>query len=139
MGLHILDDEGTQSLIHHRALPEPFFKTRHSLVKQHAKTIHRGETFRADAITVEKVRQSPKMKIITNAELQEFKGDKFVKSLTYKELKTAETKELKTGGVFVEIGFYPDNCLDEFGIERGSKSGIFYLFGEMGIRARKKR
>lgn len=69
--------------------------------------IHRGETFRADEITVEKVRVNPKMKIVTNAETQEFRGDKFVQSLVYKDLKTGELRELKTDGVFVEIGLVP--------------------------------
>lgn len=69
--------------------------------------IHRGETFRADEITVEKVKQNPKMKIITSAETLEFKGDKFVNALIYKDLKTGETKELETDGVFVEIGLVP--------------------------------
>ncbi len=69
--------------------------------------VHRGETFRADEITVEKVRQNPKMQIITNAETIKFSGDKFVNSLSYKDLKTGEVKELKTAGVFIEIGLVP--------------------------------
>ena len=69
--------------------------------------VHRSETFRADEITVEKLKQNSKMKLITNAELLEFKGDKFVSSLIYKDLKTGEQKELKTAGVFVEIGLVP--------------------------------
>ncbi|MEK7650378.1 MAG: FAD-dependent oxidoreductase [Patescibacteria group bacterium] len=69
--------------------------------------IHRGESFRADEITVEKVKQNSKVKLITNAELIEFKGGKFVSSLVYKDSKTGEQKELKTDGVFVEIGLVP--------------------------------
>ncbi len=69
--------------------------------------VHRSETFRADEITVEKIKQNSKMKLITNAELLEFKGEKFVSSLIYKDLKTGEIKELKTTGVFVEIGLVP--------------------------------
>lgn len=69
--------------------------------------VHRGENFRADEITVEKVKQNSKVKLITNAELIEFKGGKFVSSLVYKDSKTGEQKELKTDGVFVEIGLVP--------------------------------
>lgn len=69
--------------------------------------IHRSEEFRADEITVQKVKENPKMQIITNAELLEFKGDKFVNSLVYKDKKTGENKELKTDGVFVEVGLIP--------------------------------
>ncbi|MCC6290582.1 FAD-dependent oxidoreductase [Candidatus Nomurabacteria bacterium] len=69
--------------------------------------IHRGDTFRADEITVERVRRNPKMKIITNAELKEFRGDKMLTSLVYQDTKTNEEKKMETGGVFVEIGLVP--------------------------------
>lgn len=69
--------------------------------------IHRSDSFKADEITVEKIKQKPNFKLITNAEIQEFKGDKFVKSLTYKDKVTGELKEVATTGVFVEIGFVP--------------------------------
>lgn len=69
--------------------------------------VHRGNTFRADAVTVEKVKQNPKIKIVTNAELLEFGGEKFVTGLVYKNRETGEIKELPTNGVFVEIGLVP--------------------------------
>jgi alkyl hydroperoxide reductase subunit F len=69
--------------------------------------INRSDTFRADEITVEKVRANPKMKIITNAELLSFSGNKFVESLKYKDVKTDTEHELATQGVFVEIGLIP--------------------------------
>lgn len=69
--------------------------------------VHRGDTFRADEITVERVRRNPKIKIITNAESKEFRGDKMLTSLIYKDTKTNEEREIKTSGVFVEIGLVP--------------------------------
>lgn len=70
--------------------------------------INRGETFRADEITVEKLSKNPKLSIIKNAEILEIKGDKFVEGLVYKDLKTGEEKELKVTGIFVEIGQIPN-------------------------------
>lgn len=69
--------------------------------------VHRNENFRADAITIEKIQRNPKFKIITNAELLEFKGTQFVEALVYKDTKTGEAHELKAEGVFVEIGLIP--------------------------------
>ena len=70
--------------------------------------INRSEEFRADAITVEKVLQNPKMKVIKNADILEIKGDKFVEGLLYKDKTTGEEKELKVTGIFVEIGQIPN-------------------------------
>jgi thioredoxin reductase len=70
--------------------------------------INRGDVFKADKITVEKVLQNPKMKTIQNAEVLEITGDKFVNGLIYKDIKTGEQKELKVAGIFVEIGQIPN-------------------------------
>ena len=70
--------------------------------------LHRSDTFRADAITVEKVLQNPKMSAIKNVEILEIKGEKFVEGLIYKDSKTGEQKELKVTGIFVEIGQIPN-------------------------------
>lgn len=85
--------------------------------------IQRGKDFRADPITVEKVLAHPNMKGITCTELMEIKGEKFVKSLTYKDLNdNNKIKELPAAGIFVEIGLIPSTdfikelvALDETG------------------------
>ena len=69
---------------------------------------HRREDFRADEITVEKVKKLKNVEILTNNIPLEIKGDKFVKSLTIEENKTKEKKELAVDGVFVEIGYELD-------------------------------
>lgn len=70
--------------------------------------LSRGE-FRADPVTVEKVLSNPKMKAVSNAVPTEIKGNKLVNLLVYK--KTApfadDNIELKTEGIFVEIGHVP--------------------------------
>lgn len=69
--------------------------------------LNRGETFRADAITVEKLSQNPKLKIIKNATPTEVHGEKFVAGISYKDTTTGEEKRIDCGGVFVEIGQIP--------------------------------
>lgn len=66
--------------------------------------IHRSEHFRADAITVEKVRSHPKVTIVTNAEITEVHGEMFVDGISYKDKVTGEIVRLDVSGIFVEIG-----------------------------------
>ncbi len=70
--------------------------------------LHRGDTFRADEITVEKVLKNPKMKAIKNVIIEEVLGDKFVEGLIYKDKITGEKMKLDVTGVFVEIGQIPN-------------------------------
>jgi len=73
--------------------------------------LHRGPEFRADPITVEAVLKDPKMKAITNAVTTEVLGDNFVNALKYKDAESGEEVEMKTDGVFVEIGNLPSSEL----------------------------
>ena len=71
--------------------------------------LHHSAEFKADAITVEKVKANPKVAIITNAETIAVKGDKFVNALVYKDKKSGAEHELKVEGIFVEIGLVPNS------------------------------
>jgi NADH-dependent peroxiredoxin subunit F len=84
--------------------------------------VHRRDEFRADEITVKKIRENPKFKVITNAEILRVDGDKFVSSLTYKDKISGEEHTIPTAGIFVEIGQIPNIdfvknlvTIDEFG------------------------
>ena len=68
--------------------------------------VNRSDEFRADPATVKKVLSNPKMHALTNAVLVKIDGNKFVKSLTYKDQDGTE-KELAVTGIFVEIGSVP--------------------------------
>lgn len=67
-----------------------------------------ADKFRAEPVTVEKLKQNPKFQAMTNVELIEIKGEKFVSGLVYKDKNSGETKELPVTGIFVEIGFLPN-------------------------------
>ena len=69
--------------------------------------LQRGGDYRADPVTVQKVLANPKMHGITNTELVEIKGDKFVTSIIYKDLADEKNKEVSCEGIFVEIGLVP--------------------------------
>ncbi len=69
--------------------------------------LNRSDSFRADEITVNKLKQNPNFKIITNAVPKEIKGDGFVKSIVWENSATGTTDEIETPGVFVEIGLIP--------------------------------
>lgn len=70
--------------------------------------IHRGDTFRAEPITIEKVCQNPNMRVIKNAEILEVKGETMVSSIVYKDKISGDVVDLPTQGIFVEIGQLPN-------------------------------
>lgn len=71
----------------------------------------RSEKINADPITFDKVKSSPKVKIMTMVQATEISGDETVSGIKYKELKSGEAKEMKLDGVFVEIGWTPNSGL----------------------------
>jgi alkyl hydroperoxide reductase subunit F len=70
--------------------------------------IELGPDFKADKITVQKISNNLNFKSIKNANILKVDGDKFIKSLTYKDKETGEEKTISTNGVFVEIGQVPN-------------------------------
>lgn len=68
--------------------------------------IHRGNEFKADQITVDKVLSNPNMTGVLNSDITEIMGEKFVSGIKYKE--NGEEKQIEVKGVFVEIGQIPN-------------------------------
>lgn len=66
---------------------------------------------KGDPITLEKLKTSEKLEIITMANAKEIIGKKFVDALKYEDRKTGEIKEIKTDGVFAAIGYEPNTDL----------------------------
>jgi len=69
--------------------------------------LSRSSNFKADPVTVSKLKQNPNFKIITNAVPVEIKGNSFVESIIWQDSTTLEKQEIKTPGIFVEIGLIP--------------------------------
>ena len=69
--------------------------------------LHKNNDFKADPITVDKLKVNPKFKAVPNVDILEIKGDQFVSGLVYKDKISGETTELAVTGIFVEIGATP--------------------------------
>lgn len=70
--------------------------------------IHRHAEFKADPVTVAKVKAHPNMRVITRAEPTEVKGAQFVTGLSYTDKDTNTVKEIPVSGIFVEAGVLPN-------------------------------
>lgn len=82
--------------------------------------LHRGDAYKADPVTVEKVLAHQNMTGILNATPTEVTGEKFVNGLKYTD-KDGSEQTLAVSGVFVEIGMIPNTdfvketlALDEY-------------------------
>lgn len=70
--------------------------------------LNRSDVFRADPITIEKLSQNPKLKIIKNIDILEIQGENFVDGILIKDKNTGIEQNLKVAGIFVEIGQIPN-------------------------------
>ncbi len=70
--------------------------------------LNRGDGFRADPVTVEKILANPKTRVIKNADILEIKGDTMVSSIVYKDKISGDIIDFPTQGIFVEIGQIPN-------------------------------
>jgi len=73
--------------------------------------IHRRDEFRASRIMLERARQDPKIRWITNAEVTEVLGEGSVKGLRLRDTRTGEKSTLEVTGMFVAIGHDPRSAL----------------------------
>jgi thioredoxin reductase (NADPH) len=90
------------------AMEEATFLTRFAKT---VTVIHRRDTLRASKIMQDKAFKNPKIKFIWDTAVEEVLGDKDVKSLRLRNLKTNQTSELVVSGLFVAIGHEPNTKL----------------------------
>ncbi|MDI9325619.1 MAG: FAD-dependent oxidoreductase [Alphaproteobacteria bacterium] len=69
--------------------------------------LNRGDTVRADPVTVEAVSKNSHFTLIKNAIPKEVHGEKFVTGITYMDTISKKDIKLSVGGIFVEIGLIP--------------------------------
>lgn len=70
--------------------------------------IHRRDSFRADEVTVEKVKKSKDIEMLLNSTVSEILGSEKFEGIVAENLNTHEKKELKLDGLFLEIGHVLD-------------------------------
>jgi alkyl hydroperoxide reductase subunit F len=68
--------------------------------------LNRTDTFRADEITINKLKENPNLHVLSSVKTTEVIGDGFVNALTYEDKDGLQVK-LDVAGIFVEIGQLP--------------------------------
>ncbi len=71
--------------------------------------IHRRDEFRAAKIVQERAKANPKMEMILNSVVESVNGENRVESVTVKNVKSGEIRDIPVGGVFPFIGFTPNS------------------------------
>jgi len=89
---------------------------------------------RADQENQKRAQKTGKVEIILNAKVEEIKGEKFVKSLVYKDLVSQQLKEISVDGVFVEIGNVPSTSFVKDLVEFNEKGEIVVEFETMATK-----
>jgi thioredoxin reductase (NADPH) len=75
--------------------------------------VHRRDEFRASKIMQDRVMDNPKISVVWDSVVEEILGDAAVTGVRLRHVKTRETSELETDGVFVAIGHTPNTALVE--------------------------
>ena len=80
--------------------------------------VHRRDALRASMILQQRVKDECKIEILWNTVVTEIKAnDKGVNAVSLQDTQTGEQRELSTDGVFIFIGFLPNNQLVPAGIK----------------------
>jgi thioredoxin-disulfide reductase len=105
---------------------------------KHVYLVHRRKEFRADEITMEKVKAEKAVEFVVPYNPTEILGDKFVNGLKIKNTESNEEKTLQVNGVFKEIGFVVDvapakhlvkvNERNEIIIDAGNSTSVSGIF-----------
>ncbi|MDD4806317.1 MAG: thioredoxin-disulfide reductase [Candidatus Cloacimonetes bacterium] len=83
--------------------------------------IHRRDSFRADPVLIDRVRQEPKIELITDSVVEAIDFGAAERKLRVANLKSGERSDLKVDGIFVFIGANPNTALfrDQLELEDG--------------------
>ena len=88
------------------AMQEGIFLTRFA---NQLTVVHRRDKLRASPILQDRAKQNPKIKFIWDSVVSDIQGDKKVERVKLTNLKTNQSQDLKTDGVFVFIGHDPNS------------------------------
>ena len=75
--------------------------------------IHRRDKFRADEITIDKLKNNKNIFLELNSVGKEITGGKNVDGIVVENIVTKQTKKLKVDGIFIEIGYVVDTKMVE--------------------------
>lgn len=109
--------------------------------------IHRS-AFRADEVSVERLRQNPKVEILLDTEIRALHGEEHLTSIDVFDKNTQTEQSLAVDGIFVNIGVIPNTALfaDELAMEDGRipagedcRTGIPGVFAAGDVRVKEIR
>ncbi len=86
--------------------------------------IHRSESFKAFETLVEEVNSRQNIKILLNSEIKEIFGDGKVEKIKVSNVKDKKEEDIKTDGVFIEVGRIASTDLVSELVERNEKNQI---------------
>ena len=80
--------------------------------------VHRREGFRADAVTVEKVKNTPNISMMLNCVVEEVLGEESVTGAVLRNVVSKDTVQVPCAGIFVAVGAVPQTAwLQGSGVE----------------------
>ncbi|MHB8881302.1 MAG: thioredoxin-disulfide reductase [Thermodesulfovibrionales bacterium] len=86
--------------------------------------IHRGAELRASRILQDRLLSEPKIRIIRNTVITEIKGGKTVTAVSFHNTETGGRGEIPTEGVFIFIGYSPNNQLIPPGVRMNEQGFV---------------
>ncbi|OGO14850.1 MAG: thioredoxin-disulfide reductase [Chloroflexi bacterium RBG_16_48_7] len=91
-----------------------------------------------DAVLEDKIKSAANLKMFLEYEVVEIKGEKLVKGIRIRDLKSRQETELNVGGIFVEIGLIPNsdpvkgvvtlNTMGEIAVNNANETSVKGLF-----------
>ncbi len=96
------------------AIEESIFLTKFA---ERVRVIHRRDELRASEILQRRAFKNPKIEFIWDTVVEAIEGDGVVKQVQVRNVKTGETSNLQTDGVFIFIGHTPNTGLFEGQLE----------------------
>ncbi|HLC62108.1 MAG TPA: thioredoxin-disulfide reductase [Candidatus Nanoarchaeia archaeon] len=86
--------------------------------------IHRRDAFRADEVTVEKLKGLKNVELVLNSASTKVIGDKNVDGIEVENLVSKEKRQLKVEGIFIEIGYIVDTSFVQHLVKVNDKKEI---------------
>lgn len=77
-------------------------------IVNHVTVLEYNAELKADSVLQDRLRSLPNVTVLTNARTQEITGTDKVNGMSYVDLKTGDTKQIRLSGVFVQIGLVPN-------------------------------
>ena len=87
------------------ALQEGLFLTKYAT---QVRIVHRRDSLRAGEFLKDRAKENEKIKFVWDTALEEIKGNGAVQAVVARNLKTGQVESLKTDGVFVFVGHFPN-------------------------------